>query len=139
MLHVAGCVIITDQQILLLHKINPARYELPGGKLENGETAEDAAKREVQEELLCEVQIIKKLNEIEFEEDDQIIHYTRFLAMIKKGQQPRIGEKEKFDDVRFVHICDIPAHNSITAKRASSGRDSLRIRSNMPPLADPVW
>ena len=104
MLHVAGCVIITDQQILLLHKINPARYELPGGKLENGETAEDAAKREVQEELLCEVQIIKKLNEIEFEEDDQIIHYTRFLAMIKKGQQPRIGEKEKFDDVRFVHI-----------------------------------
>lgn len=104
MLDVAGCVIVENKQILLLHRINPSRYELPGGKIEKGETAEEAVKREAQEEILCKVQIIKKLNDVEFEEDGQIIHYTRFLAKIKNNQQPSIGEPQKFDEVCFVQF-----------------------------------
>lgn len=107
MVEVTGCIIIENNSILLLHKINPSRYELPGGKVEKGETAHEAAKREAHEELLCEVVILKKFNDITFEEDGQTIHYTRFLAKIKKGQHPQIGEKEKFDGIRFASVQEL--------------------------------
>src|SRR4051812_33067248 len=49
----AGCVILDeDGRVLLLHRSgNPIQWELPGGKVEDGEAAEAAAKRELLEEL----------------------------------------------------------------------------------------
>ncbi len=45
-------LVVRDRKVLLVHNIKHGlRIEPPGGKLEPGETPEDAAKRETQEEL----------------------------------------------------------------------------------------
>jgi 8-oxo-dGTP pyrophosphatase MutT (NUDIX family) len=39
----AGCVILQNSAILLLHRIKTDWYELPGGKINGGETPEETA------------------------------------------------------------------------------------------------
>lgn len=58
---VKGIMIDSQGKILLL-KNERNLWELPGGRIEEGEQPEDALKREVQEELGIEV-TIKKLND----------------------------------------------------------------------------
>ncbi len=57
----AGCVLIKENKILLLNRIKTGWYELPGGKIEDNETPEQTAVREIKEELCCDVNIIKHL------------------------------------------------------------------------------
>ena len=42
----AGCVIVKNDSILLLHRIDKDWFELPGGKGEEGESLEQTAARE---------------------------------------------------------------------------------------------
>ena len=44
-IHLAGCVIVENNSILLLHRISKDWYELPGGKIEENETPFQAIKR----------------------------------------------------------------------------------------------
>jgi mutator protein MutT len=61
----AAGIIIKDDQILLMHRFNKGReyYVFPGGSVENGESVEEAAIREMKEELGLDV----KLGELFFE------------------------------------------------------------------------
>ena len=111
-IHLAGCVILDKLgRILLLHRIQTDWYELPGGKYDpekDGEAFEDnfeaTAKRELLEELLCNVRIIRKLGKHEFEEDNQILMYHWYLA--EAESQPRINES-KFDWFEYVAFSDL--------------------------------
>ena len=57
----AGCAIIKDNSILLLYRPSRNQHELLGGKIEENENPKEAAKREVKEELCCDIEIIKNL------------------------------------------------------------------------------
>jgi 8-oxo-dGTP pyrophosphatase MutT (NUDIX family) len=46
----AGCVVVRDGRVLLIHRERYDDWSLPKGKLEPGETFEAAALREVEEE-----------------------------------------------------------------------------------------
>jgi 8-oxo-dGTP diphosphatase len=46
----AGCVVVRDGRVLLIHRERYDDWSLPKGKLEPGESWEDAAVREVEEE-----------------------------------------------------------------------------------------
>lgn len=102
----AGCIIRDEAgKILLVHR-NTDKYrhwEIPGGKIEAGETAEQAARREVKEELGVEVKLIKLLGAKEFLEEKKTIHYTWFLAKITAGE-PVITEPQFFDGLAYFYL-----------------------------------
>ncbi len=57
-----GAAIVRDGRVLAARRTSPAdaagRWELPGGKVEPGETPEEALVREVAEELGCTVVVV---------------------------------------------------------------------------------
>lgn len=106
-INLAGCVIVNDGSILLLHRIKNDWYELPGGKIENGEDSAHAAVRELKEELEVDVELIQVLGEKDFEENGFVMGYTWHLAKIEGNQVPIIGEPEKFDHFKFIKISEL--------------------------------
>ena len=65
-LDVVAAVIIVDQKILCVqrgknkHDYISYKYEFPGGKVEKGETQEQALHREIREELNMEITILRQ-------------------------------------------------------------------------------
>lgn len=106
----AGCAILHKDSILLLHRIKTDWYELPGGKIDAGETPEEAATRELKEELQCDVEIIRRLGEKDFEENGYTMGYIWLLASIKNGQSPSIGEPDKFSGYAYVPLKKLTEH-----------------------------
>ncbi|MFH1253500.1 MAG: NUDIX hydrolase [Candidatus Uhrbacteria bacterium] len=106
-LSLAGCAIIEDNKILLLRRIKTGWYELPGGKIEVGETAEETAMREIKEELLADIKIISQLGQKDFSENDFTMSYTWFQADLLSGQRPAIGEPEKYDDLKYIELAKL--------------------------------
>lgn len=100
----AGCVIVKDNSILLLHRIDKDWWEVPGGKAEGKETLEQAAIREIKEELLCDVRILGKLGSTFFKAVNFDLDYTWFLADLREGQTPKIGILEEYDKLEFIPI-----------------------------------
>lgn len=112
MLRLAGCVILDDQkQLLLLHrnKDGLVQWELPGGKVDDGESDEATAIRELKEECGVSVTIERRLGSAEFTGGDTTCDYTWFLATLKSRDLPRICEPQTFDELRYVSLkeCDI--------------------------------
>ncbi len=102
----AGCIITDDsERILLIHKNSSGRnqWEVPGGKLEEGESSKQAACREISEEIGVDVELIRELGHCAFHQDDTDLEYTWFLARITRGE-PSIMEPDKFDDLQYFRI-----------------------------------
>ena len=59
---VVGAAIVRDGRVLAARRTSPAeaagRWELPGGKVEPGETPDEALVREIAEELGCVVEVV---------------------------------------------------------------------------------
>ncbi|HLC74640.1 MAG TPA: NUDIX hydrolase [Candidatus Nanoarchaeia archaeon] len=103
----AGCAIIENNAILLLHRMSKDWYELPGGKVNPNESAENAAVRELKEELNIDVKLLKKLGEKEFADN---MRYTWFLASITSGNL-KIGETKTHDHFKFIPLSDLNRYN----------------------------
>ena len=105
----AGCI-ITDQEhrVLLLHRNNGRhlQWEVPGGKVEAGEDTETTAMRETNEELGVNVEIIRKLGQCVFHQDDDELDYTWYLARIVEGE-PEIKEPQTFDSMSYMSLEDM--------------------------------
>lgn len=105
----AGCIIPDKSgKILLLHRQKGPKdqWETPGGKLEPGETPEQAATREVKEEIGVQVELIKPLGENDFAEGDQPYHYYWFLSKIISGY-PSIQEPQTFTEIKYFTWVEI--------------------------------
>ena len=110
-LNLAGCVILKDNEILLLHRIKKNWYELPGGKIDDNESEEEADIREIKEELLCDVEIVKKVGTKDFEEDGYTMGYVWFLAKVKEGHEPKVGEPDKFSHFKHIPLSNLENQN----------------------------
>ncbi len=117
----AGCVIIKDNSILLLHRIDKDWWEVPGGKGEPGETLEQTAIRELKEELLCDVRLVRKLGSTFFKAVKFDLDYTWFLAEIEGRQIPKIGVPREYDEFKFILL------NKLKQYKLSSSAKNLAI------------
>ncbi len=105
----AGCVILDDSnKILLLHRNSESvvQWELPGGKIEIGETPQAAAQREIKEELGVDVKIVRLLGSAAFIDNDNTFNYTWFLAEVETGR-PAVCEPEMFDELQSFDIGEL--------------------------------
>jgi len=102
-IHVVGAVIIEDGKILCAQrgetKTLAYKWEFPGGKIEEGETPQDALKREIEEEMDCMIEIGEWIETTEYEYDFAVIHLTTFYCQLIKGK-PVLNE--------HVAICWLP-------------------------------
>jgi len=110
-LRVTG-ILIEDKKILLVkQKVNEDRdWSLPGGRLEHGESMEEALIREITEETGLDSSIIKLLYICEKPDDIQPIIHVTFLLEKKGGELTHPTneyDENPIRDVKMVSIMDL--------------------------------
>ncbi|MBZ5858375.1 (deoxy)nucleoside triphosphate pyrophosphohydrolase [Flavihumibacter profundi] len=90
MIDVACAIIIKDNKILVVQRSEqmklPLKWEFPGGKIEENETAENCIKREIKEELNIEIEVELKIDNGEFDYGMFSIKLYPFIAKYLKGE-----------------------------------------------------
>jgi ADP-ribose pyrophosphatase YjhB (NUDIX family) len=103
---VAGCVPEHEGRILLCRRaIEPRRgyWTIPAGFMENGETTQDAARRESMEEAQAEVEIGSLLAVVHVLHADQV--HVMFRARLPR---PEFGVSPESLEVRLCEESEIP-------------------------------
>ena len=89
-IEVVGAVIVKGDKILAARrpfdKSLGGLWEFPGGKLEVGEKPQEALKREIMEELKCEVEVGKFIINEVYKYDFATISLSTYFCEISKGE-----------------------------------------------------
>jgi 8-oxo-dGTP pyrophosphatase MutT (NUDIX family) len=105
----SGGIVVFGNTILLLKKYN-GDWVLPKGRVEPGETIEEAAIREVMEETKVKATVIEYLGHIKYKfrsikEETLLIRKTVHWYLMKAKNMNAVPQKsEGFIEVRFVHL-----------------------------------
>lgn len=98
---VAALIWDKDKFLICQRPANKARallWEFVGGKVERGETPEEALMRECREEIGVSVTVRDRFAECEYEYDDIVIRLTVFNATISEGCPERLEHA----DMRWI-------------------------------------
>ena len=88
------------------HKARGLLWEFVGGKVEPGETKEQALIRECQEELAVTLSVEDVFMDVVHEYPDLIVHLTLFNATIAEGEP----QKLEHNDIRWITPSEIPKY-----------------------------
>lgn len=87
---VVGAVIFNERNEVLCALRSPKMslpnyWEFPGGKINEGEMPQEALIREIKEELGCLINVGEKIEEVDYEYENIIVHLVTYKANIKSG------------------------------------------------------
>lgn len=116
-----GAMIFNEKDELFLSKRSKNAtnergcWEVPGGKVDFGETLQDAVKREIKEEYGVDIELIEQFPAANHLINAEKQHWvpTTFLAKIKSGQKPKIIEPDKCDAIGWFNLKKLPKPISI--------------------------
>ena len=123
LIRAAGAILVRDGQVALVHRPRYGDWTLPKGKLEPGETDEDAAVREVAEETGFTGRIVADLGTIEYTVQKgglTLPKQVRYYLMDATGGA-FTGEYE-VDEVRWVARAEAEALLTYERDREVLGR-----------------
>lgn len=89
------------------HKARGLLWEFVGGKVEPGETKEQALIRECKEELNVTVSVHEVYMEVTHEYPDLTVHLTLFQAEIAEGTP----QKLEHNGIRWITVAEIPNYD----------------------------
>ena len=104
-INVVGAAIVTNGTLLCAQR-GPGK-SLAGGKIEPHETARQALHREIEEELLCEVEVAEEVCTSEYAYDFGTVRLTTFICHLIAGT-PHLTEHT---DIRWLNPADMPTLN----------------------------
>ncbi|WP_413378470.1 8-oxo-dGTP diphosphatase [Alkalihalobacillus sp. 1P02AB] len=110
---VTNCVLVNEEEVLLLQKPRRGWWVAPGGKMEAGETIKESAVREYREEtgLHVEAAELKAVSSMVIVENDRItsewMMFT-FVASSYHGQQLKQSPEGKLQWTQKNTIKDLP-------------------------------
>ena len=103
-----------DKFLICQRPDNKARallWEFVGGKVEQGETKEQALIRECKEELNITISVGDVFMEVFHEYPDLTVHLTLFNATIAEGEPQKI----EHNDIQWISSSEIPNYEFCTA------------------------
>ncbi len=90
MINVTCAIIINEEKILVTQRSEkmklPLKWEFPGGKLESGESEKECIKREINEEINIEIEVVEKLSNSVFDYGTFQINLIPFLSKYISGE-----------------------------------------------------
>ena len=86
------------------HKTRGLLWEFVGGKVEQGETKEQALIRECREEIAVTLSVGDAFMDVVHEYQDLTVHLTLFNAVILEG----IPQKLEHNDIKWIAPSEIP-------------------------------
>ena len=89
------------------HKARALLWEFVGGKVEQGETKEQALIRECQEELAIALSVGDVFMEVIHEYPDITVHLTLFNATISEG----VPQKLEHNDIQWITVDEIDRYS----------------------------
>lgn len=105
MLQSVACILIEQENILLIQRRDIPVWVLPGGGIEPGEKPEEAAIREMQEETGIQVSIVRKI--AEYTPINRLAHFTHFFEVRKISGYPATGFETL--NIQFFHSKKLPS------------------------------
>ena len=110
--HVAAAVILRDGRVFATQRGYGAYkdyWEFPGGKIEPGETAEEALAREIREELDTEIAVEAPFDRVEYDYPEFHLSMQCFLCRVIRGslvlkehEAAAWLDRDRLDDVRWL-------------------------------------
>lgn len=126
-INVVGAILVEKGKILCAQrgaeKSLPYLWEFPGGKIEQGETPQEALVRELDEELLIEVEVKRdQFEHTSYEYNFGMVNLTTFICILKSGT-PKLTEHievrwlkpEELNGVEWAPA-DIPAVEKLISR-----------------------
>ena len=100
-------IIVEDNSVLLIHRIKNGKeyWVFPGGGIENGETPEQAIRREAYEELGTNIEIIEEFSRIitnipAHGQQEEIFYISKIINGITgSGSGPEFGNEKSSNDL----------------------------------------
>lgn len=125
--HVSAAIIYRNGRVLAARRAEGKQqaglWELPGGKVEPGETPEQALRREISEELGCELRLCWLYDTVEHDYPDFHLSMDCFVCSLAPGSEPT-ADPAVHDELRWLtqdELMDVEWLPADTALASSLG------------------